>query len=160
MRVRSVALVLTAVVALVVAGCGGSDSSSSSGDTATEPGETTSASADPGLPDYTAGYASWTRLNAEPVTTPGAHNGVKNVYVSLGKDGDAYPEGAVVVKSIADEGADGLPRDVAVMHKVGGEWEYVEYTLDGGTYGVLAEGSLCQSCHMQVADDDYVFTQG
>jgi hypothetical protein len=148
--------VLAIGLALLAAGCGGSDTAGT--DTATT--EATGAASDPGLPEYTAGYLSWTKLNAEPFTTPGAHNGVKNVYVSATREGDAYPDGAVVVKSIADEGATGPPRDVAVMHKVGGEWEYVEYTLEGDTYGVLAEGSLCQSCHMQAADDDYVFTQG
>ncbi len=149
------ALALLVAVVLVAAGCGGDPTGSPE---ETEPDTPTTA--DPGLPDHTAGYSSWTRLNAEPFTTPGAHNGIKNVYVSLAKEGDVFPEGAVVVKSIEDEGADGLPRDVAVMHKVSDEWEYVEYTLDGGSYGVLAEGSLCQSCHMQAAADDYVFTKG
>lgn len=160
MRRSRTRLALALGVILVAAGCGGSESSDTAESTEPETTAAETATADPGLPEYTAGYASWTRLNAEPFSTPGAHNGIKNVYVSLEKDGDAYPEGAVVVKSIEDEGASGLPGDVAVMRKVDGEWEYIEYTLEGDGYGILAEGSLCQSCHMQVAADDYVFTKG
>lgn len=47
------------------------------------------------------------------------------------------------------------------MHKVGSEWECVEYERDGGgAYDVLAQGSLCQSCHMQAQANDFVFTGG
>ena len=37
-----------------------------------------------GLPAYTDGYAGWRKLNRKPVTAPGAHNGVKNVYGEVG----------------------------------------------------------------------------
>jgi len=64
------------------------------------------------------------------------------------------------VKSIADPGARGLARQVAVMRKVRGRWQWVEYTLEGDRYDVLARGSLCTSCHMQARANDWVFTKG
>ncbi len=63
------------------------------------------------------------------------------------------------MKSIAEPGAKGLAAQVAVMRKVQGRWQWVEYTLDGGRYGVLAQGSLCSSCHMQARANDWVFTK-
>jgi hypothetical protein len=113
-----------------------------------------------GLPAHTDGYTSWVKLNRRPVTTPGAHNGVKNVYASKtrGKNG-LFPNGTVIVKSIAAPGAKGLAQQVAVMRKVRGRWRWVEYELDRGRYGVLAEGSICTSCHMQARANDWVFTK-
>lgn len=112
------------------------------------------------LPAYTDGYAGWKRLNAKPFSTPGAHSGVKNVYASKPRVGKLYPNGTVIVKSIADPGAKGLPRHVAVMRKVRGTWQWVEYEVIGSSsYGVLAKGSLCVSCHMQARANDWVFTR-
>jgi Cytochrome P460 len=114
-----------------------------------------------GLPAYTDGYAKWRKLNRKPVTTPGAHNGVKNVYASRPRGANRrFPNGTVIVKSIAEPGARGLARQVAVMRKVQGRWQWVEYTLEGGGYDVLARGSLCTSCHMQARANDWVFTKG
>jgi Cytochrome P460 len=113
------------------------------------------------LPAYTDGYAKWRKLNRKPVTTPGAHNGVKNVYASRPRGANRrFPNGTVIVKSIAEPGARGLARQVAVMRKVRGRWQWVEYTLEGGRYDVLARGSLCTSCHMQARANDWVFTKG
>jgi hypothetical protein len=113
-----------------------------------------------GLPSYTDGYAKWTKLNRKPVTTPGAHNGIKNVYASRARAADKrFPNGTVIVKSIAEPGAKGLAEQVAVMRKVGGTWQWVEYQLSGSRYGVLAKGSLCSSCHMQARANDWVFTK-
>jgi Cytochrome P460 len=114
-----------------------------------------------GLPAYTDGYAKWRKLNKRPVTTPGAHNGIKNVYASRprGKN-KKFPNGTVIVKSIAEPGAKGLAKQVAVMRKVQGRWQWVEWELDGGRYGVLARGALCSSCHMQARANDWVFTKG
>jgi hypothetical protein len=113
-----------------------------------------------GLPAYTNGYAKWPRINKKAVTTPGAHNGVKNVYRSKAKVGKAYPNGTVIVKSIAEPGAKGLVAQVAVMRKVKGKWQWIEYERSGSTYGVLAKGALCSSCHMQAKANDWVFTKG
>ena len=120
----------------------------------------TAATTADGLPAYTDGYAKWTKLNRKPVTTPGAHNGLKNVYASRARAANKrFPNGTVIVKSIAEPGARGLAKQVAVMRKVQGRWQWVEYQLSGGRYGVLARGSLCSSCHMQARANDWVFTK-
>ena len=114
-----------------------------------------------GLPAYTDGYTAWRKLNRRPITTPGAHNGIKNVYASKPRAASRrFPNGTVIVKSIAEPGAKGLAAQVAVMRKVRGRWQWVEYTLDRGRYGVLARGSLCTQCHMQARANDWVFTKG
>jgi hypothetical protein len=113
-----------------------------------------------GLPAYTDGYTGWQRLNRRPITTPGAHSGVKNVYASRPRGTNRlFPNGTVVVKSIAAPGAKGRPKQVAVMRKVRGRWQWVEYQLSGSRYGVLARGSICTSCHMQARANDWVFTK-
>ena len=112
-----------------------------------------------GLPAYTDGYARWPKLNRKPVTTPGAHTGVKNVYASKPRRANGlFPNGTVIVKSVAQPGARGPAAQVAVMRKVRGRWRWVEYTRDGGRYEVLARGSICTSCHMQARRNDWVFT--
>ena len=49
-----------------------------------------------GLPSYTNGYAKWPKINKKPFTSTGplssAHAGVKNVYASKKKVGQAVPE--------------------------------------------------------------------
>jgi hypothetical protein len=114
-----------------------------------------------GLPPYTNGYQSWPKLNRKPIKGgSAAHSGVKNVYTSKKRVGAKFPNGTVVVKSILKPGdRPRLPTQVAVMRKLNGKWRYVEYELSGGTYGVLAQGALCQSCHAQAKATDYVFTK-
>jgi Cytochrome P460 len=113
-----------------------------------------------GLPAYTNGYQTWPKLNKKPITTPGAHNGIKNVYASKKKVGSKYPNGTVIVKSIRRPGASFIAQ-VAVMRKVKGTWQFVEYDRAGAAarYTVLAQGQLCLSCHMQAKANDYVFTK-
>ena len=116
-----------------------------------------------GLPSYTNGYAKWPRINKKPFTSTGplssAHQGVKNVYASKRKVGRRYPNGTVIVKTIQPAGRKGLPSQVAVMRKLDGRWRYVEYELSGTRYGILAQGQLCQNCHMAARANDYVFTR-
>jgi hypothetical protein len=115
-----------------------------------------------GLPSYTDGYGKWARINAKPFTRcgpPCAHSGVKNVYASKRKVGKRYPNGTVIVKSVSQAGIAGPPGQVAVMRKVDGRWRFVEYRLSGSRYTVLAQGQLCQSCHVRARANDYVFTQ-
>jgi hypothetical protein len=117
-----------------------------------------------GLPAYTNGYVKWPRINRKPFTSTGplssAHAGVKNVYASKKKVGRRYPNGTVIVKSIRRSGdRPALPSQVAVMRKTKASWRYVEYQLSGSRYTVLAQGQLCQSCHMQARTNDYVFTK-
>jgi Cytochrome P460 len=114
-----------------------------------------------GLPSYTNGYPKWQKLNGKPITggSP-AHSGTKNVYASKRKAGKRYPNGTVIVKTIARRGdARTRPSQVAVMRKVNGRWRFVEYELSGSRYTVLAQGQLCVSCHMQAKASDYVFTK-
>lgn len=113
-----------------------------------------------GLPSYTDGYTRWPKLNRRPITAPGAHTGVKHVYASKRRAANGrFPEGTVIVKSIAEPGAAGLPEQVAVMRKVRGRWQWIEYDRTGSRYGILAQGALCVSCHMQVKASDWVFTK-
>ena len=117
-----------------------------------------------GLPSYTNGYQKWPKINKKPFTSRGplssAHSGLKNVYASKRKDGKKYPNGTVIVKSIAERGdRRSRPNQVAVMRKVAGRWQYIEYQLSGSRYTVLAQGRLCQSCHARAKANDYVFTK-
>lgn len=116
-----------------------------------------------GLPSYTNGYREWPRINRKPFTRcgpPCAHSGVKNVYASRKKVGARYPNGTVIVKTVAQSGdRPTRPNQVAVMRKTNGRWRYVEYVLSGSRYTVLAQGQLCQSCHVQARVNDYVFTK-
>jgi hypothetical protein len=84
---------------------------------------------------------------------------VKNVYASKKKVGTRYPNGTVIVKTIQPAGRKGKPYQVAVMRKANGRWRFVEYQLSGARYTVLAQGQLCQNCHMRARANDYVFTQ-
>jgi len=115
-----------------------------------------------GLPAYTDGYQKWAKINKKPFTKcgpPCAHGGIKNVYASKKKVGSKYPNGTVVVKSIAQAGQKGMPNQVAVMRKVAGRWKYIEYQLSGSRYGVIGQGQFCASCHAQAKANDYVFTR-
>jgi cytochrome P460 len=116
-----------------------------------------------GLPSYTNGYAKWPKINRKPFTKcgpPCAHSGVKNVYTSRKKAGSRYPNGTVVVKTVAQTGDKaGRPSQVAIMRKVAGRWRYVEYGLSGSRYSVIGKGSFCQACHAQARANDYVFTK-
>jgi Cytochrome P460 len=116
-----------------------------------------------GLPAYTNGYAKWARINAKPFTKcgpPCAHSGVKNVYASKRKVGTRYPNGTVVVKTVAQPGdRPSLPSQVAVMRKLNSRWRFVEYALAGARYSVLGQGAFCQSCHARARASDFVFTK-
>jgi hypothetical protein len=117
-----------------------------------------------GLPAYTNGYASWTKLNKKPFRRTGplssAHSGLKNVYASRRKSGKAYPNGTVIVKTIVEPGATYVGQ-LAVMRKVAGRWRFIEYERTGlrARYTVLAQGQLCLDCHVQARANDYVFTR-
>lgn len=114
-----------------------------------------------GLPSYTDGYLQWRKLNKTPITAPGAHNGIKNVYANRRKIGTRYPNGTVVVKSIRARGTTYIGQ-VAVMRKVSGRWQMVEYERPNARsrFRAFAQGQLCLSCHVQAKANDYVFTRG
>jgi hypothetical protein len=115
-----------------------------------------------GLPSYTNGYQAWPKLNRKPITGGStAHSGVKNVYASRKRVGSKFPNGTVVVKTIARPGdRPSLPTQVAVMRKLKGTWRYVEYERSGSRYTPLdLPQSLCSGCHAQARASDYVFTK-
>jgi hypothetical protein len=117
-----------------------------------------------GLPAYTEGWQSWPRINRKPFTSTGplssAHTGVKNVYASKRKVRGKYPNGTVIVKAIVRP-ATRFVGQFAVMRKVKGRWQFVEYERSAprARYTVLARGQLCTSCHVQALANDYVFTR-
>ena len=134
------------------------------------------AAALPGLPDDTAGYDKWLKLNAEPIPPVAGgdpHNGTKNVYVNqerdtIAPDGEQqfpYPDGSIVVKEASrpNKAYIGL---IAIMRKKAGsdpdhnDWEFIEYTRNApdDDFSVLASGATCWGCHARVEDKDYVFT--
>ncbi len=123
----------------------------------------------PGLPNWTAGYREWMKLNASPIPPRDAdpHLGTKNVYASRAKGRDLYPPGTVIVKEARRPGA-GFVGLVAGMRKVPGsnpdhnDWVFVEWTRESrdAPFTELARGSVCESCHSGVAPQDYVFTTG
>ncbi len=113
-----------------------------------------------GLPSYTDGYTKWKKLNKKPFTTPGAHDGIKNVFASKARQGKKFPNGTVVVKSIVEPGAKGPAKQVAVARKTSGRWQWVEYERSGSRYSVLAKGALCSNCHMDAKATDWIFTTG
>ena len=117
-----------------------------------------------GLPSYTNGWQSWPRVNKKPFRDRGplssAHSGLKNVYASKRKVGSGYPEGTVVVKTIVKPGTRFVGQ-FAVMRKVEGRWQFVEYERSraNARYTVLARGQLCADCHVMARRTDWVFTQ-
>ena len=121
----------------------------------------------PGLPPYTAGYTSWTKINRAPIRggSP-AHNGTKNVYASRRKAGARYPYGTVIVKEGFRPGQR-APYLIAVMRKIRGasprnnDWVMIEWTRPGATgrFSELARGQICYGCHVGARTNDYVFTR-
>jgi hypothetical protein len=114
-----------------------------------------------GLPAYTKGFATWTKLNRRPVAGgSAAHAGVKNVYASRPRAGKAFPNGTVIVKTVAEPGARGPAAQVAVMRKRDGRWQWVEYRLAGARYANLrVPASVCTGCHVGARSRDWVFTR-
>jgi hypothetical protein len=114
-----------------------------------------------GLPAYTKGFATWTKLNRRPVTGgSAAHAGVKNVYASRPRAGKAFPNGTVIVKTVAEPGARGPAAQVAVMRKRDGRWQWAEYRLAGARYANLRiPASVCTGCHVGARSRDWVFTR-
>lgn len=122
----------------------------------------------PGLPAYTDGYRSWTKINRKPIP-PRAndpHHSVKNVYASKPKRGGRYPYGTVIVKEGLQPGKKWI-RLMAVMRKVRGasprnnDWQMREWTRGSpsGRFSEIASGAVCYSCHVGAKKNDYVFTK-
>ena len=127
----------------------------------------------PGLPDYTAGFETWLKMNAEPIVggSP-AHFGTKDILINQEREAIApggeqkfpYPDGSIIVKPVyrSDQDFIGI---FALMRKEAGsnaganDWTFIEYSRREGdaAFTVLAEGKLCESCHSGVQETDYVF---
>ena len=128
-----------------------------------------------GLPDDTAGYDQWLKLNAQPIPpVPGfdPHRGTKNVYVNQtreviapnGQQQFPYPDGAIVVKEAVRPDKDFIGL-VAVMWKEAGtnpafgDWRFEEYTRNApdAEFRLIASGAACSGCHSGAAATDFVF---
>lgn len=125
----------------------------------------------PGLPRYTAGYRSWTKLNRRPVpprASGDAHSGTKNVYASKlpPRGSSRYPYGTIIVKEASRPGKRFLGL-IAVMRKVRGasprnnDWVMIEWTRSSARarFSELARGQVCYSCHVGARRTDYVWTK-
>ena len=129
----------------------------------------------PGLPDDTAGYDQWLKLNAQPIPpVPGfdPHRGTKNVYVNKTREEIApngqqqfpYPDSSIVVKDAIRPDKDFIGL-VAIMWKEAGsnpavgDWRFEEYTRNApdAEFRLLAAGAACSGCHAGAAATDFVF---
>ena len=129
----------------------------------------------PGLPDDTAGYDQWLKLNAQPIPpAPGGdpHRGTKNVYVNQAREVIApngeqkfpYPDGTIIVKEATRPGKDFIGL-IAVMWKeagnnpAAGDWRFEEFLRGApdAEFSLAFEGGICIGCHSGTADTDFVF---
>jgi len=83
-----------------------------------------------------------------------------------------YPVGSVMLKEnyLTNEGRPGKPTTLTLMIKrkpgfypQGGDWEYIETDINGkiiikGNGGDTAVKKRCASCHINIADRDYIFS--
>ena len=121
----------------------------------------------PGLPPWTAGYREWTRLTDEPLPPRDAdpHLGTKTVYASKPATGGTFPADTVIVKEAFRPGKDFIGLIATMRKEPGadpehGDWVFVEWARDAEdeAFTELARDAVCWTCHMGVADRDYVFT--
>lgn len=131
----------------------------------------------PGLPDDTAGYNQWLKLNAQPIPPVlggDPHNGTKNVYVNQTREKIApngqqkfpYPDGTIVVKEATRPGKDFIGL-VAVMWKeagsdpAAGDWRFEEFLRNApdAEFRLAFEGGICIGCHSGAAATDFVFVR-
>ena len=129
----------------------------------------------PGLPDDTAGYNQWLKLNAEPIPPAEGgdpHRGTKNVYVNQtreviapnGKQQFPYPDGTIIVKEATRPGKDFIGL-IAVMWKEAGsdpdvgDWRFEEFLRGApdAEFRLAFEGGVCTGCHARAAATDFVF---
>jgi len=119
----------------------------------------------PGLPQWTAGYTGWTKLNRRPIPprASDAHSGTKNVYASKRARNGVYPVGTVIVKDVRRPGSRTIDVVAAMRKRSRGAnhgWEMIEWTRSSPSsrFTILAQGSICYGCHIG-ARPDYVFTK-
>ena len=129
----------------------------------------------PGLPNDTAGYEGWLKLNAQPIPpAPGGdpHRGTKNVYVNQTREKIApngeqqfpYPDGTIIVKEATRPDKDFIGL-IAVMWKEAGsnpdagDWRFEEFLRNApdAEFRLAFEGVVCTGCHSGAAATDFVF---
>jgi hypothetical protein len=123
---------------------------------------------EPGLPEFTAGYQEWPKLNAAPIPPNpegDPHLGVKQVFTSEPAEaGGLYPNGTIIVKESVRPDADFIGL-VAIMRKEQGadpehnDWIFDEYTRSTAAepFSLTASDEVCWNCHMGAAQTDYVW---
>jgi hypothetical protein len=122
----------------------------------------------PGLPAFTAGYATWEELvKGLPPRDGDPHLGTKNVYSTNRPSDGSFPAGSIIVKEAIRPGKNfvGL---IATMRKVEGadpahnDWVFVEYARERfeEPFSEVARDAVCWSCHMGAEKTDYVFVLG
>lgn len=121
-----------------------------------------------GLPAFTAGYDSWTKLNRRPIPpreSGDAHLGRKIVFASKKpRASGSFPNGTILVKEAVRPGKDFIGL-IAIMRKERGldpahnDWRFVEYTReqDGERFAETARDAVCWSCHVGAEQTDYVW---
>jgi len=125
--------------------------------------------APPGVPGFVAGYRGWVKLNDAPIPPRDSdpHDGTKDVFASRERLANGrFPAGTIVVKEAVRPGADFIGL-IAIMRKQRSadpehnDWVFVEYTREAAnaTFGEIASGAVCWSCHVGARDLDYVFTE-
>ena len=103
----------------------------------------------PGVPAYTDGYRSWTKINRKPIPPRAAD-----------------PHHSVNVKEGLQPGKKWV-RLLAVMRKVRGasprnnDWVMREWARSSPSarFIEIASGAVCYSCHVGARKNDYVFTK-
>ena len=131
----------------------------------------------PGLPDDTAGYDQWLKLNVQPIPPVGGsdpHRGTKDVYVNQtleaiapnGQQRFPYPDGTIVVKEAVRPNKNFIGL-VAIMWKEAGsnsafgDWRFEEFIRNApdAEFRLAFKGAICTGCHSGAAATDFVFTQ-
>jgi hypothetical protein len=122
----------------------------------------------PGLPPFTAGYATWDELAKGLAPRDGdPHLGTKNVFSTSRPSGGSFPAGTIIVKEAVRPGKNFIGL-IATMRKVAGadpahnDWVFVEYTRESfeEPFSETARDAVCWSCHMGAEETDYVFVLG
>ena len=122
----------------------------------------------PGLPAFTAGYATWDELaKGLPPRDGDPHLGTKNVFSTSRPSGGSFPAGTIIVKEAVRPGRNFIGL-IATMRKVAGadpghnDWVFIEYTRESfeEPFSETARDAVCWSCHMGAEKTDYVFVLG
>lgn len=146
-------VIVFALSAIVLAGCG-----------AAQP------ACNPETPPDFADYATWTKVNPEPIA---GHENYVNIYVDaaaedayLSASGEALPTCSRIVKTHLAGANDETINAITVMVKMPAgydpdhnDWWWGMYDKEGKTAEMSGKVDVCIACHLQTADEDFVFSQ-